>query len=240
MQHLHIYIHTHTFLKIARAEEKIIFDDRRQNRSQNSGYFLGKRNNWKEAQRNDVCARNILYLFWIVVTYIYMYLKTHKLYAGGLCTYYACWTIIQFFSVYKPKFDTIFLMFHCLQLLSHIPFSFLSVPHVGKLIRKPGYFLHWCWWQVQITQVPVLTWESLSQPQPLTMIRNPGPFPVPILSTHSWTCMRAYLIFSMLHCVNNKPFHNLLVCVWHYQPWHLNQNLTWGSICSCKTVTEGI
>ena len=131
-------------------------------------------------------------------------------------------------------------MFDCWQFLSLIPFSSLSAPHLGKLIRKPGYFLLWGWGKVQITQAPTLAWESLPQPHSLTILRIPSQSPFLVVSSHSWTCLRAFPIFPMSRDINNKPFHNLLVCVGHYQPRHPNQNLTWESILLLQnTVTEG-
>ena len=144
-----------------KEQEKLIFDER----SQNRGYFLGKGMTGKE-YRESICMLKTSYLSsglwlhtsisivknrgaWHAAVHGVAKSQTQRrteqqqpaVYLRFMHLLCADCTTIKKFLRKEAKVWLHLLVFDCWQLLSLNPFSSPSAPHLGKLIRKPGYFL---------------------------------------------------------------------------------------------------
>lgn len=102
------------------------------------------------------------------------------------------------------------LMFDCYQLVNLTSLFFPSAPHLGKLIRKPGYPLLWHRWDSETTQTSALTWKPSLQPPPTT-VQTPSQSPSSAASSHFTSAGVSPLSSPRRpRYVSNKP-HTLLI-----------------------------
>ena len=96
-------------------------------------------------------------------------------------------------------------------------------PHLGKLVRKPQFFLLRCWQEFQATS-PHPHAGTVTPAPTLTTVKIPSQSPFLALSSHLWTNLGGLaVVLRKLPYISNKNSHTLFLRMWCHQSWHLNQ-----------------
>lgn len=120
------------------------------------------------------------------------------------------------------------------QFLNFTSSSTLCIPHLRKLIRKPGCSILASAGDL-LTPTPL--WEPSCQPHYLTTVKTQASFLSSIFQVNLDLLGRPALLSPEISNISNQHFYTLLVNVWPHQFWHPNQILEEGFIYLWRMVT---